>query len=80
MGDAAVLEFLEANGIATYPTREAIVAAAVDMNTLLSWGEEDMKLFFETSARHSYDFVWCIGAGGYNLPKQSCLLRFESSI
>eukprot|EP01050_Picozoa_sp_SAG11_P008469 SAG11_NODE_749_length_7363_cov_12.270099_4_plen_88_part_00 len=61
MGDAAVLHFLQQKGIATYPTKEACIAAAIDMPTLLSWGDEDMKVFFEM----------------YSIPKGPQLVRFQ---
>ena len=46
--DAAVLSFLEENSLASYPTKDAIIAANISMETLLGWNEEDMKLFVET--------------------------------
>ena len=47
--DAAELSFLEENSLASYPTKDAIIAANISMDTLLGWKEEDMKLFVETN-------------------------------
>ena len=40
-------QFLEQHNIATFPTKEALVASGVDLGTLLGWQDDDFRLFFE---------------------------------